>query len=110
MNLFGWELGLWQFFGFLGNAIFGSRFFVQMIYSNRAGRVVVPMIFWYLSVFGSAILLVYFTHKKDFVGTLGSSLNMIPYFRNIYLHKRHEKESAEKALAELETGEDLETK
>ena len=60
MQVWGFDLGPWELFGLVGNTCFGSRFLVQWIQSERAGRSIVPEIFWYLSLGGSIILLIYF--------------------------------------------------
>ena len=50
--------------------------------ARRAGRVVVPRLFWYMSVVGSLMTLSYFVWgKNDSVGILG---NLFPSFVAIY--------------------------
>ena len=46
---------------------------MQWLASERAGRSVVPVLFWILSVIGSSLLLVYAIHKRDPVFILGQS-------------------------------------
>jgi lipid-A-disaccharide synthase-like uncharacterized protein len=75
----------WVIFGFTGQIVFGMRFFVQWIHSERHGESKVPEIFWWLSIIGSLINLIYFIHRKDPVGIVGYVLNMIPYTRNLML-------------------------
>jgi lipid-A-disaccharide synthase-like uncharacterized protein len=74
--------------GFLGQAIFGMRFVVQWICSERAHRSVIPEIFWYMSLGGSLLLLVYACMRKDIVFIVGQSSGFIIYIRNIYLLKK----------------------
>jgi lipid-A-disaccharide synthase-like uncharacterized protein len=76
-----WWVGL----GFLGEFIFMSRFVVQWVASERAGRSHVPVIFWYLSLGGTIMLTVYAVWRKDPVFILGQSLPCIIYFRNLVL-------------------------
>ena len=45
--------------GFLGQGLFASRFVVQWIYSEKKGESSIPIIFWYLSIFGGIGLLIY---------------------------------------------------
>lgn len=78
----------WLAFGLLGNAAFASRFFVQWVASERAGASVVPMAFWYLSIAGSLVLLVYALHLGDPVFTLAYLPNSFIYWRNIALARR----------------------
>ncbi|MBW2273767.1 MAG: lipid-A-disaccharide synthase N-terminal domain-containing protein [Deltaproteobacteria bacterium] len=78
----------WLAFGLLGNATFASRFLVQWIASERAGESVVPEIFWYLSIVGSFILLLYAIHLKNLVFTLAYLPNAAIYMRNLALIRR----------------------
>jgi lipid-A-disaccharide synthase-like uncharacterized protein len=78
----------WLAFGLGGQAAFFSRFMVQWIASERAGRSYVPMAFWYLSLLGSVILLVYAIHRAEPVFLLGYLPNSVVYVRNIMLVRR----------------------
>ncbi|HTW95110.1 MAG TPA: lipid-A-disaccharide synthase N-terminal domain-containing protein [Tepidisphaeraceae bacterium] len=89
----------WFWFGILGNIIFGSRFFVQWIHSERHKESRVPEAFWWISVVGSLILLMYFTHKRELVGVLGSGPNLIPYTRNLILIYRKKRKGEPDAAA-----------
>jgi lipid-A-disaccharide synthase-like uncharacterized protein len=74
--------------GFAGQAVFGLRFFVQWVSSERAGKSVIPEVFWYMSLGGSLLLLVYACMKKDIVFMVGQSTGFIIYIRNIHLMKK----------------------
>jgi lipid-A-disaccharide synthase-like uncharacterized protein len=74
--------------GFVGQAVFSGRFLVQWIASERAGRSVVPVAFWVLSVLGSMILLIYAIHRRDPVFIVGQSAGFLIYFRNLWLIQR----------------------
>jgi len=78
----------WIAFGLLGNAAFGSRFLLQWLASERAGRSIVPEAFWWLSIAGSAILLVYAIHRRDPIFTIAYLPNTIVYARNLVLLRR----------------------
>lgn len=80
----------WIAFGLVGNALFFSRFLVQWLASERAGKSIVPTAFWYLSIAGSAVLLIYAIHKRDPVFTLAYLPNAFVYLRNLQLIKKHE--------------------
>jgi len=77
----------WYVLGFSGQLIFGSRFFVQWIASERAKKVVIPELFWLLSILGGAALFVYAVHKRDPVFALGQVLGLVVYARNMMLHR-----------------------
>lgn len=99
----------WLAFGLLGNALFFSRFLVQWIASERAGKSVVPTVFWHLSLAGSAVLLVYALHKRDPVFILAYLPNAFVYLRNLQLIRRSEDgptdlaRAAERGVADPET-------
>ncbi len=74
--------------GFIGQGFFFVRFFVQWIASERRGISVVPLSFWYFSIGGGSLLLIYSIQKKDPVFILGQAGGLIIYLRNLYLiHK-----------------------
>ena len=78
----------WLAFGLLGNVLFFSRFLVQWIASERAGASVVPVAFWWLSIAGSLVLLVYAIHLGDPVFVLAYLPNALVYGRNLVLLRR----------------------
>lgn len=79
----------WLVLGFVAQALFASRFLVQWISSEKAGRSVVPVTFWYLSMGGAVLLLSYAIYRKDPVFILGQSFGGLIYARNLYLVYRH---------------------
>ncbi|MCG6925759.1 MAG: lipid-A-disaccharide synthase N-terminal domain-containing protein [Acidobacteria bacterium] len=79
---------LWLVIGFVGQALFGSRFLVQWIVSERRGESVVPLAFWYLSLGGASLLLVYAIWRQDPVFILGQSFGFLVYTRNLILIAR----------------------
>ena len=86
---------VWTIVGFVGQAIFGLRFVVQWIATERRRKSVVPVAFWYLSLLGTVILLTYAIYRLDPVFIAGFSLNMIIYLRNLYFIHRGPKAQAE---------------
>jgi lipid-A-disaccharide synthase-like uncharacterized protein len=79
---------LWAALGFLGQALFASRFLVQWIASERRHASVVPVFFWYASIAGGAILLTYAIYRKDPVFIVGQATGIVVYARNLVLLKR----------------------
>jgi len=78
----------WLSLGFLAQALFAARFVVQWIASERAKKSVVPLAFWFLSLAGGGLLLIYAIWRKDPVFILGQSTGFLIYSRNLYLiHK-----------------------
>ena len=87
--LLGLDLRSWQIIGWLGNALFFSRFFVQWYSTEKRKQVVVPVAFWWLSLSGSLFLLLYAMAKADSVFIFAYALTWIPYIRNLIIHKRY---------------------
>lgn len=78
----------WLAFGLLGQVAFFSRFLVQWVASERAGRSYVPKAFWHLSLVGSLILLIYAAHRAEPVFFIGYLPNSLVYVRNLMLIRR----------------------
>lgn len=79
------DTAVWIAIGFLGQALFSSRFLLQWIASERARRSVIPRAFWYFSLGGSAVLLAYAIHRQDPVFIVGQASGLFIYARNLYL-------------------------
>lgn len=75
---------LWVVFGFAGQAVFMGRMLVQWYASEKASSSVVPPVFWWLSLLGSTMLMVYFIWRKEIVGFLGQSTGWLIYIRNLW--------------------------
>ena len=76
---------LWVGLGFLGQALFTLRMLLQWYASEKEGRSVLPVGFWWGSLFGGLMLLLYFVWRKDIVGILGQSTGVFVYARNLHL-------------------------
>ena len=68
---------LWTLFGVAGGLIFYGRFYVQWIASERAGRSVMPVAFWYMSSAGSVMLVAYAFALQSPLGALGQTFNIV---------------------------------
>ena len=79
----GIHMSPWKIIGLTGALMFGARWLVQFIASHRAGKPVIPRVFWYMSLAGSAMALSYFlfSQKQDAVGVLQ---NLFPAFTAAY--------------------------
>jgi len=78
--------GVWlALFGLLAQGIFMSRMLVQWIASERARRSVMPVAFWWLSLVGAAMLLVYGVMRQDIVIILAQAFGFLVYLRNLWL-------------------------
>ena len=75
----------WVVLGFIAQALFSMRFLVQWIASERAGRSVIPVAFWFFSIGGGLILFGYALYRRDPVFILGQGLGTFIYVRNLML-------------------------
>ena len=78
------KLDLWIILGFIGMALFSSRFIVQWIASERKKESIIPISFWYLSIVGSLVMLSYSMKRADVVFILSYLFNSFVYVRNLY--------------------------
>src|SRR5258708_26794211 len=80
------EMNAWKVIGLSGSLIFGIRFLLQWIASERAGKSIIPVGFWECSLFGSLLALSYFIfYRHDSVGIIMTLLPFPFYLRNLYL-------------------------
>ena len=75
----------WIALGFIAQFAFTMRFLVQWIASEKAGRSVVPVAFWFFSIGGGLMLLVYAVKRQDPVFIAGQGLGLFVYVRNLML-------------------------
>ena len=80
--------------GYVGQAMFTMRFVVQWIASERAGKSVIPVAFWFFSIGGGLTLFGYALYIKDPVFILGQGFGVFVYLRNLYFVMRDRKSSA----------------
>lgn len=83
---------IWLLIGLLGQAMFMMRFVVQWIHSERHGKSVIPVSFWYLSLAGGMIVLAYGIHKVEPVIILGQIPGTFVYIRNLMLIYREQRD------------------
>ena len=79
------KFDFWLAFGLIAQLLFTARFLVQWISSERAGQSVVPMAFWFFSMGGGLMTLIYGIAKREPVISLGQGLATLIYIRNIML-------------------------
>lgn len=90
-----WHWDLWVAFGFAGQLLFTLRFLVQWITSEKSGRSVIPVYFWYFSLGGGLILAVYAWHRRDPVIFLGQAVGLIVYIRNLMLIRKNRRSGSD---------------
>jgi lipid-A-disaccharide synthase-like uncharacterized protein len=89
------KFDFWLAFGLVAQLFFTARFLVQWIASERAGKSVVPMAFWFCSMGGGLMTLVYGFVKREPIIIIGQALATVIYFRNIMLILKHHARGSE---------------
>lgn len=79
---------IWLAVGFLGQGLFFGRWLVQWVASERNAESQVPVAFWYMSVIGGLITLVYAVYRRDPVFIIGQTVGVVVYVRNLVLLRR----------------------
>lgn len=84
------DVPLWLLiYGSLGQIIFTLRFIYQWVYSRKRHESILPLGFWLISLFGSAIIVSYAIVRHDPVLILGQSTGLVVYIRNIWILKKN---------------------
>ncbi|MEK6694556.1 MAG: lipid-A-disaccharide synthase N-terminal domain-containing protein [Nitrospirota bacterium] len=79
----------WLVIGFGGQGLFFARWIVQWFRSEREKESTIPISFWYLSLIGGLITLVYAIYRKDPVFITGQAVGAVVYLRNLMLIYRN---------------------
>ena len=74
----------WVTIGLLGQVLFTGRMIVQWLASEKEKRSIIPNAFWWMSLGGATMLIVYFVWRVDIVGVLGQSTGWFIYVRNLW--------------------------
>jgi lipid-A-disaccharide synthase-like uncharacterized protein len=91
------DIPLWLIlFGSVGQIIFSLRFVYQWYYSYRKQCSILPAGFWYISLTGSLIIIIYAIIRRDPILLLGQSVGLIAYIRNIIIGRKETTEKATK--------------
>jgi lipid-A-disaccharide synthase-like uncharacterized protein len=88
------KFDLWLALGIFGQLLFAMRFIVQWLVSEKEGRSVIPLAFWFFSIGGGAITLVYGLYRREPVIIMGQSLSLFIYARNLILIRRDKRAKA----------------
>ena len=77
--------------GFVAQALFSSRIFLQWFISEKHKKVLTPRLFWEISLFASFLLFLYGYLRNDFAIMLGQVITYYIYIRNIQLEHEWKK-------------------
>ena len=76
---------IWVAFGTLGQLVFFSRWIIQWFSSEKNESSVIPVAFWWCSLLGGIITLIYAKHIGSFPFMLAQGIGLIVYSRNLIL-------------------------
>jgi lipid-A-disaccharide synthase-like uncharacterized protein len=85
------QLNWWVLLGFAAQALFTMRFLVQWLASERVGKSVIPLAFWWFSIGGGMLLFFYALYRRDPVFILGQGFGVFVYLRNLQFVLRERK-------------------
>jgi len=69
----------------LGQMIFFSRWIIQWFYAEKNQSSIIPIGFWWCSLFGGIVTLLYANHIGSFPFMLAQTIGIIVYSRNLFL-------------------------
>lgn len=75
----------WVLLGLVGQVAFAGRMVLQWLVSEKEKRSVVPVAFWWMSLTGASMMLIYFIWRRDIIGVLGQTTGWMIYVRNLWL-------------------------
>lgn len=81
-----WE-AWWLLLGLAAQAVFFGRWIIQWIAAERQQASVMPILFWWCSLLGASMLMIYFIGRREPIGILGQAVGWLVYSRNLYLIK-----------------------
>jgi lipid-A-disaccharide synthase-like uncharacterized protein len=88
------RLDWWVLLGFAAQGFFTMRLVVQWIASERVGKSVIPIAFWWFSIGGGLLLFVYALYRRDPVFIAGQGFGVFVYLRNLYFVMRDRRQNA----------------
>lgn len=81
------KIDIWTLVGLMAQGLFFLRFIIQWWHSEKARKTVIPQIFWYISLVGAMLTLLYSLARKDVVFFVTAILQIVLYIRSLMLGK-----------------------
>lgn len=79
---------VWHLIGTAGVILFASRFWIQWMQAEKAQKSSLQAPFWWLSLIGASLSIIYFALIRDYVNLVGPLFGLIPYCRNLILLRK----------------------
>lgn len=98
MTIFGFTIDFWTIWGFAAQGFYFARFVIQWIRSEKEGKIVVPHVFWVLSLCGAIMTLIYALARNDLVFLVTAILQFFLFGRNFFLSKKTSIKSSNKLI------------
>lgn len=86
---------LWHSLGAIAMILFSSRFWVQWWEAERSCNSQLNSSFWWLSLVGGVLSVLYFFQIGDLVNMIGPAIGLVPYTRNLMLIYKKNRSSPE---------------
>ncbi len=77
--------------GFTAQLLFFTRSFIQWIKTEKARKIISPVIFWQLSLIASIIMMIYGILRSDPAIIIGQLITFYIYIRNLQINKSWKK-------------------
>lgn len=84
-DVFVLKFDFWLLFGIVAQLLFTARFLVQWLASEKQGQSVMPLAFWYFSMAGGMMTLIYGIVRREPIIIMGQVLAIFIYLRNLIL-------------------------
>jgi lipid-A-disaccharide synthase-like uncharacterized protein len=82
------KIDFWTLWGMVAQGLFFSRFIFQWYSSEKAKKTIIPINFWYLSLVGAMMTLIYAFARADLVFLITGFFQILLYSRNLILSKK----------------------
>lgn len=87
------DIPLWlMVLGSIAQLVFTLRFVYQWLYSEKRKKSSLPLGFWWLSLAGACLVLIYAIFRRDPVLLIGHLFGALMYSRNIIIHLNENRE------------------
>lgn len=80
---------IWHGVGCAALILFSSRFWIQWWHAEQSHASSLNPLFWWISLSGGILTLIYFIRIEDPVNIIGPACGLIPYIRNLMLIYRN---------------------